>query len=145
MPVANFSIGHDVAVDITDPITGKIVTFGAVTGFQAESQTKQITSEPLNGPPQFAETFNGWKGQVDFDRTANDVDLFFQKLEDNYWNGVNTLLGVITETITEKDGSLTQFKFEGVAFKLGDAGKWKAQEKVSLRVDWMASRRRRIV
>ena len=130
---------------MTDPITGKLVTFGAITGFSAESQTKQITSEPLNGPPQFAETFNGWKGQVDLDRTSPAVDIFFQALEDNYWNGVNTLQGVITETITEKDGSLTQWKYTGVAFKYGDAGKWKAQEKVAIRIEWMASRRQRVV
>jgi hypothetical protein len=145
MPVNSFSIGHDVAVDMIDPILGTIVILDAVTGFSAESQTKQITSEPLNGPPQFAETFNGWKGQIDFDRKSHTADAFFQALEDNYWNGINTLSGTITQTITEPNGVISQWKYVGATFKFGDAGKWKAQEKVAQKIDWMASQRKRIV
>ena len=145
MPINNFSIGHDVAVDVTNPLTGKLMTLDSVTGFNAEQQTKEITSEPLNGPPQFAHAPNGWKGAVDFDRQSANADIFISQLEANYWAGINTLSGTITETITNPDQSISQFKFTGCTFKYGDAGKWKAQEKVPIRLDWTASQRVQIV
>jgi hypothetical protein len=139
------SIGHDVTVTIFDTTTQSIVSFPARTGFSAEPITKQINSEPLNGEPIFAEAPNGWKGQLDFDRTDPSIDIYFDNFEAAYWNGGNPLSGTITQTIQEKDGSVTQFVFTGVAMKLAQAGQWKSAEKVSQKVDWSAGRRKRVL
>jgi hypothetical protein len=137
----SFSIGHDVSLDIVDIVTGKQVVFPLVTGFAPDPITKQITSEPLNGPPLFAENPNGWKGTIDFDRTDSSIDIWFANREAAYYRGVSQFNVTITQTIQEKDGSVTQFRYPNVALKLADAGKWKASDKVSMRIDWMASTR----
>ena len=135
------SIGHDVTVTIFDVTSNSIVSFPARTGFSAEPITKTINSEPLNGPPQFAEVPNGWRGTLDFDRTDNSIDVYFANYETTYYAGANPLSGTITQTIQEKNGSVTQYQFTGVAMKLAQAGMWKAAEKVAMRVDWNASQR----
>ena len=145
MPVNNLSIGHDVTVTIFDVVSQSIVSFPARTGFSAEPITKTINSEPLNGPPLFAEAPNGWKGTLDFDRTDPSIDIYFANYEATYYAGANPVSGTITQTIQEKDGSVTQFVFDGVAMKLSQAGQWKAAEKVAMRVDWNASTRRRVL
>lgn len=145
MPVNNLSIGHDVTVTIFDTTTQSVVSFPARTGFSAEPITKTINSEPLNGPPLFAEAPNGWRGTLDFDRTDPSIDIYFANYETAYYNGNNPVNGTITQTIQEKDGSVTQFEFTGVAMKLAQAGMWKAAEKVAMRIDWNASQRERIL
>lgn len=150
MPVNNLSIGHDVTVTIFDTATNSVVSFPARTGFSAEPITKTVNSEPLNGPPIFAEAPNGWKGTFDFDRTDNSIDVYFANYEATYYAGGNPLNGTITQTIQEKGangapGPVTQFSFTGVAMKLAQAGDWKAAEKVKMRIDWMASQRSQVI
>ena len=145
MPINNLSIGHDVTVTIFDNTSQSIVTFPARTGFSAEPITKTINSEPLNGPPLFAEAPNGWKGTLDFDRTDPTIDIYFANYEATYYAGANPISGTITQTIQEKNGTITQFSFTGVAMKLAQAGQWKAAEKVPMRIDWMAGTRTQVL
>lgn len=145
MPNNSFSIGHDVAVDVFDNVTGRMVTFPAITGFSAEPNTKQISSEPLNGPPLYAENPNGWKGTLDFDRTDATVDVWFASREAKYYAGQSLFNVTITETIRESNGTVTQFRFPNCALKLAQAGQWKASDKVSLRIDWAGSTRTQVL
>ena len=145
MPINNLSIGHDVTVTIFDTATQSIVSFPARTGFSAEAITKTINSEPLNGPPLFAEAPNGWKGTFDFDRTDPSIDIYFANYEATYYAGGNPINGTITQTIQEKNGSVTQFVFTGVAMKVSQSGMWKAAEKVAQKIDWNASTRTQVL
>lgn len=145
MPVNNLSIGHDVTVTFFDGTTQLIVAWPARTGFSAEPITKTINSEPLNGPPLFAEAPNGWHGTMDFDRTDSTIDDYFAKNEALYFAGGNPITGTITQTIQEKNGSVTQYVFNGVAIKPSQMGAWKAAEKVAIRVDWSASNRVKVL
>ena len=145
MPINNLSIGHDVTVTIFDSASQSVVNFPARTGFTAEPITKTINSEPLNGPPLFAEAPNGWHGSFDFDRTDPSIDIYFANYEATYYAGGNPLSGTVTQTIQEKNGTVTQFVFTGVAMKLSQAGMWKSAEKVSMKIDWTASTRTQVL
>jgi hypothetical protein len=48
----------------------------------------------------------------------------------------------ITETITEVDGSISQWRYEGVMFAMPEHGNWKGDAKVSQRLEWCASFRK---
>lgn len=139
------SIGHDVSVTFFDGTTQLIVAWPARTGFSAEPITKTINSEPLNGPPLFAEAPNGWKGTIEFDRTDASIDDYFAKNEALYFNFGNPITGTITQTIAEKTGAVSQYVFIGVAIKPSQMGKWKAAEKVAIQLDWSASTRVKIL
>ena len=146
MPLNGFSVGHDLAIDIISPLTGQLITnWPLITGFSAEPATKQITSEPLNSYPLYSELPTGWKGTIDFDRTSGVIDNFFAHLEAAYYAGQNTLTGSITQTITEQNGTVSQYQFKGVTFKYTQAGQWKAQDKVAIRLDFVAGTRIKVV
>jgi hypothetical protein len=146
MPLNSFSVGHDIAVDVVDPVTGSLVAWPNATGFDAEPNTKQISSEPLNGPPLYAENPMGWKGSIEFDRIDSTVDDFFARNEALYYQGANLLSGTITQTIQEtRTGAVSQYRFSGVAFKLTQAGKWKSGDKVMMKIDWVASQRVKVI
>jgi hypothetical protein len=46
--------------------------------------------------------------------------------------------------ITELDGSVSTYQFDGVVFKLSNAGTWKGDASVKQKLDFYASRKRRI-
>lgn len=145
MPTGNFSIGHDISVDVVDGETGAVITFDQLTNFTAKPITKMINSEPIGDKPLFAEAPNGWSGTFDMDRTSPAADLYFASKEAEYWAGGNPLTGTVNQIITEKDGSLTQFRFPGAALVMEDPGNWKSAEKVTQRVKWTARSRDRIL
>jgi hypothetical protein len=47
----------------------------------------------------------------------------------------------ITETITEASGSVTQWRYNGVALKYAEAGSWKGDAKVSQRISFRCTAR----
>jgi len=145
VPVDNFTIGHDISVDIYDASTGNVVTFPAMTSFDRQPIFKQINSEPLNGYPIFAEAPNGWKGSIEFDRTDPTIDNYFAAQEASYFNGGNPLTASITETIQEKDGSVSQYRYPGAALKPDDMGRAVSATKMTIKMSWMASTRLQVV
>ncbi len=141
MPIANFTVGHDVSVDIISGTTGQVISLPANTGFTAEATTQQIASRPLSGPPVFGEMPDGWSGTIDFDRTDIRIDAFFAAREAAYYKGQNIINDAIVQTIRERDGTITQYRFVNVALKFSQGGQWKAQDKVAQNIAWKASTR----
>jgi len=69
------------------------------------------------------------------------VDNYFATLESQYYAGANQLPGTIYETISEPDGSLTQWRYTGVVLKLEKAGEFSGDKKVEQSVSFMASQK----
>jgi hypothetical protein len=142
MPISGFTIGRDVSIDITMP-QGP-VRFSIVTGFSKKQISTGIESKGLDGKNRFGEIPSGWEGTVDVDRANPDLDRAFAYLEGLYYAGLNVPESAITETITEPDGSVTQWQYVGVAFKYDDAGNAQGDAKVTQKFSWKASLRNEI-
>lgn len=142
MPVNGFTIGRDVAVDINMP-QGP-VRFSNVTGFEAKPMQSGIESKGLDGTDRFGTIPGGWQGSIDIDRANANVDIVFDQLEVLYYSGQNVPAGSITETITEPDGSITQWRYIGVAWTYEEHGSFQGDQKVSQKASWKASRRIRM-
>lgn len=145
MPVNNFNVGRDVAFDLFDANTRQIIRPSIVTGFDSKQMTQRVQVKGLDGVVRFAELPEGWEGTIELERGDSVLDDFIANQEASYYQGANVLAGQITETITEKDGSVTQYRFEGCAFKLSDGGSWKQDAAVKMKLDWVASKRRKVV
>ena len=145
MPVAGFSVGHDVTVTVVNPLTGAIITFGNITDFDSQEDTKAVESTPLSAPPAFGEIPHGWKLAFTIDRVDPTVDDFFAALEQAYWSGLNIPGSTGPEYIQEKNGTVTQYTYVGVAFKLDTAGSKRSQDKVTIKVAARASQRIKVV
>ena len=52
--------------------------------------------------------------------------------------------GTLYQYVTEADGSVTTFQFDGAVFKMTSAGQWKGDSAVRQKLDFFASRRKRI-
>lgn len=145
--MANITLGHDIAIDITDQATGTILaSFSNFTHFECKPITKSVSSEPVNGPPLFDDIENGWEGSFEYDRATNAIELYFAKREQGYFSNGARPVVTITQTIQEQsDGSITQYSLTGVALKLDSAGSWKAADKVSQKVSFKASRRKFVI
>lgn len=142
MSLNQLNFGHGVRIVITSPITGGLLTLTNITDFESKSNSEKITSKPLNSPPIFAHTPNGWSGTVTFDRVDNTLDLFFAGQEAAYWANAQTFSGQIFEYMTELNKTISQFSYDGVAMTFQDAGKKTSQAKITMKIEWEASLRK---
>jgi hypothetical protein len=144
MPMNGFNIGRDVTLDIVGQ-DGKIVALNLITTFDAKQMTDKVTIRGLDGHTRFLEIPDGWDGTIGITRGDRVLDDFIASLEENYYAGKDVIGSAITETIREVGGGISQWRYEGIMFKLDDAGAWKGNGDVQQKLSWVASRKRRIV
>lgn len=139
-PGSQFNIGSDAVVTFLS----NGVPFGAMllTTFQYKQLTTSLTSKPINGDPGYRENEEGWEGTAEFDRSVSTLDDFFVAKEQARFNGQQPPVMTITATINNTDGTTSRYRFEGVAVKLEDGGKYVADEKVTQTMSWRAARRK---
>lgn len=142
MPVNNFSVGRDVSLDIVGP-SGPI-RFSLITNFNSKQASKENTVKGIDGITRPVRFFDGWTGSFSVERQDSTVDDYFTQLENNYYAGINEGSVTITETITEPNGAITQYRYTGVLLKLDDAGSWAADNTVKQSISFMASRRLKV-
>ncbi len=141
--VGTFSIGKDVSVDIVLPSGGHLV-LAQITGFDAKPKMKKLNSVGLDGVNRHATIPEGWQLSFELDRANVVMDDFWAQFEAAYYAGQTTFNATILETIQEVDGSISQWRYEGVALAFDDAGNWKSDQYVKQRVSGDASFRKRI-
>lgn len=141
MALNQLNFGHAVTVTVISPLSGNVLTLTNVTEFDSKQNSEKIKSAPLNAKVIFAHIPNGWTGTVTFDRQDNSIDEFFAAMEAAYWSNSKTFDGAIFESITELDGTISQYKYEGVTFTFEDAGKKTSQTKITLKLAFEASDR----
>lgn len=142
MPVSGFTIGRDIAIIINMPQGPQ--RFSNLTGFTRQQISTGIESKGLDGVDRFGEIPSGWQGTIEIDRANGNLDRAFAYLENLYYSGQNVPTSTISETTTEPNGSISQFRYDGVAFKFDNAGDAKGDAKVSQTFSWKASRRRQV-
>ncbi len=139
MPVNGFSVGRDVSLSIVTA-SGPL-RLSLITGFSAKPNTKDQPIKGMDGVTRHLRLPDGWAGSFDVERQDSTVDDYFAQLEANYYAGQNEAPATITETITEPNGSVTQYRYTGVLLKLDDAGSWTGDASVKQRLSFIASRK----
>lgn len=139
--VTDFTVGKSVTlVFITN---GAIVGTASLTDFTAKQEVKKLRSDPLNSQPVLKNLPGIWSGSATLDRVDSTLDDFFAAQEDAWWSTGQTPTSYIQETINELDGSISQYRYEGVVMEF-DAGARKADERIQQKIDWMGARRRKV-
>jgi hypothetical protein len=137
-----FSIGRDTQLVVMGP-NGRI-DLSHVTGFESRQITNPIRVSRLDGSQLAAELPKGWEGSFDVERGTSALDDFISVIEQNYYNGTGVLPGTMYQYITEVDSSVSTYQFDGVVFKLANAGAWKGDSSVKQKLEFYATRKRRI-
>jgi hypothetical protein len=137
-----FSIGRDTQLVVMGP-NGR-VDLSHVTGFESRQITNPIRVSRLDGTQLAAELPKGWEGSFDVERGTSALDDFISDIEQDYYNGTGVIPGTMYQYITEVDSSVSTYQFDGVVFKLASAGTWKGDASVKQKLEFYATRKRRI-
>jgi hypothetical protein len=139
MPANGLSTGIDVKMSFND-IDG-VQQFAILKNFQAKEDSTVDQRTYIDGKTRHPKFHKGWSGSFTTDRTNNVIDRYFALQEASYYAGRDQLPMTITQTITETDGSVTQYQFIEVVLVYDDAGTWSGEEVVSQSISFQASRR----
>ncbi|MFM0630772.1 hypothetical protein [Paraburkholderia xenovorans] len=135
-----FNIGRDgLQLTIFDPSFGQ-VTFNGLTGFTSRPRYKKLESENADGKTRFRTVPNGHEGSFEIDREDASVHAFFAAKEANFFAQLAPTQAVITQTVQELDGTVSQWQHTDVELALDNAGDWKSLDKVPLQISFQASR-----
>ena len=137
-----FSVGRDCQLVLMGPY-GRI-DLTHVTGFEARQLTAPVRVDRIDGTQLAAELPKGWEGHFEMERGGPAVDDFAARVEAAYNAGQSVGAGTLYQYVTEADGSLSTYQFDGAVFKLAHAGSWKGDQSVKQRLEFFASGRRRI-
>lgn len=139
MPLNGYSVGRDVSLDIIGP-QGPL-RINQIVAFTRKPDITDQKIKGLDGITRHLRFPDGWSGSMDIERQDSTVDDYFSQLEANYYAGLNEAPITITETITEVNGSVTQYRYLQVLLALEDAGDWKGDASVKQKIRFMAARR----
>ena len=148
MPANTFSTGRDCQLVVIAPKgaggQGGRVDLSHVTSFESRQVTHAIRIDRMDGRHLAAELPKGWEGHFDLERGSPAADDFIAALE-QAWHVEGRLQGsTLYQYIQESDGSVSTYQFEGAVFKMVNAGQWKGDAAVRQRLEFFASRRKRI-
>lgn len=142
MGLTTFSIGRDTQLVVIGP-SGR-VDISHVTGFESRQLTAPIRVSRLDGSQLGAELPKGWEGSFEVERGTSALDDFIYSVEQGFYNGAGAQSGTIYQYVTETDGSVSTYQFDGVVFKLVSAGVWKGDASVKQKLEFFATRKKRI-
>lgn len=134
-----FNTGRDIQLKLVGP--NGHVDIDNVMGFDSKPDYADIKIDRLDGKQLHAAPEKGWTGSFDLYRANANLDRFFADAAEAWYNGGSYELSTIFAYITEADGSQTVYKFTDCAMKLDDAGQWKGDKEVTMKVAFVASRR----
>lgn len=137
-----FSVGRDCQLVLQGPF-GR-VDLSHVTGFESRQLTAPIRVDRIDGSQLAAELPKGWDGHFELERGGSTVDDFIARIEAAYVAGGPIPSGTLYQYVQESDGSTSTYQYEGAVFKLTMAGQWRGDQSVKQRLDFFASRRKRV-
>ena len=135
-----FSIGRDGA-QITIMGASGPMSFNILTEFDSKPQYKDLKVEGIDGITRSRHLPNGHTGTLMFDRADSGVSDYFAQQEANFFAGLSPDQVTITQTITEANGSVSQYQYTQVDLWEDDDGTWKGLDKVPQRVNFYSARK----
>lgn len=143
MPANGLSTGIDHKLSFND-ING-VQQFVIIESFTAKEDATVGKEIAMDGNVRHPKFHEGWSGSFVLQRSNNVMDNYIALQEASYYQGVDQLPMTITETITETDGSISQYQYTNVVVSLDSAGNWSGTEIAKQNISFMASRRLPII
>ena len=142
MAISVFSIGRDTQLVVIGPY-GRI-DLSHVTSFESKQVTQSVRVSRLDGNHLGMELPKGWDGSFETERGDSVMEDFIARMEQDFFNGSMNAQSTMYQYVSEVDGSVSTFQYDSVVFKLVNAGQWKGDAPVKQKLEFFASRRRRI-
>lgn len=142
MSLTAFSIGKDTQLVVMGP--GGRVDLSHVTAFESRQLTQSIRVSRIDGTQLGAELPRGWEGSFDVERGNSVLDDFISSAEQQHYEGRMPVPSTMYQYVTETDGSVSTYQYDGAVFRLANAGIWKGDAAVKQKLEFYAARRRRV-
>ena len=142
MAISVFSVGRDTQLVVVGP--SGTINLAHVTAFESRQITQSIRVNRLDGSQIGMELPKGWDGSFELERGDSAVEDFIAAAEQNYYNGAVISNSTMYQYVSEVDGSTSTYQYDSVVFRLSNAGLWKGDAAVRQKLEFFASRRRRI-
>lgn len=139
MPLQGYSIGRDVTLVLQTP-SGPL-SIPKITNFTRKQDATVERVKRIDGITETLRFFDGWSGGLRAKRNGPGVDRYFAQLEANYYAGLNEIAAQIYETVTEPNGAISQFRYDGVMLTYDDAGNVAGDSSIEISLTFTASRR----
>jgi hypothetical protein len=146
MPAAGRTVGRDLSIVLVDPNYngGMPLAFPVVSDVGFKQLAKMLQWVALDGTNSYAEIPQGWDVSLGIDRADGSVMNYFVQTEANYYVGASTSQVYLSETITNADQSVSQYRYVNGTMKLTSGGDYKGDDKVMIKIDAKFSRVQRI-
>lgn len=138
----SFSVGRDCQLVVIGPF-GR-VDLSHITGFECRQLTAAVRVERIDGVQLAAELPKGWDGVFELERGSSVAEDFVAQLEAQYYVGGRPGQATLYQYINEPDGSTSTYQFQGVVFKMTQAGIWRGDAAVKQRLEFFAVQRARV-
>ncbi|PHK92919.1 hypothetical protein CR162_21350 [Pseudoroseomonas rhizosphaerae] len=135
-----FDLGRQCRAVLVGP-DGAVIQLETVTGFDARQVVQKVRTNPLNGPPQEQQIPSGWEGSFEMSRQGRAADDLFSGMEARFWAGTPIPYCTLFQYVTERDGSISAYRYSNVSISLADAGSYRATEAVTQRIEFFASQK----
>src|SRR5271166_5234906 len=122
MPLDGLTSGIDHKITITD-LNG-VQQFAIIENFTAKEDAPVDKIVAMDGTVRHPKFHQGWSGSFTLERNSAFQDSYFAQQEASYYLGADQVPVVITETITENDGSVSQWQFSQVVLVFDNAGNY---------------------
>jgi len=142
MALSVFSIGRDTQLVVIAP-SGR-VDLTHVIAFDSRQITQSVRVNRLDGRQLGLELPKGWEGSFELERGDSSTEDFIANLEQAYFDGSTASSSSMYQYVSEVDGSMSTYQYDAVVFHLSNAGQWKGDAAVRQKLEFFASRRRRI-
>ena len=138
----SFTLGRNCQVVVMGP-QGR-VDFTHVTSFESRQLTNPVRVARMDGTQLGVDVPKGWDGSFEVERGTSSVDDMIATFEANYYATGAMPTGTLYQYVTEVDGSVSTYQFDGAVFKLSSAGAWKGDQSVKQKLEFFATTRRRV-
>ncbi len=142
MPVNGLNSGLDVKITYSD--ANGVQQFAILQSFSASENANAPEKVSIDGTTRFPKFHMGWKGTFEYQRDSNVLDNYIANQESQYYLGVDQLPGTITQTITENNGTVSQYSYSNVVLILENGGTWSGTDIVMQSFSFLASRKQQL-
>lgn len=143
MPLDGLTSGIDHKITFTD-VNG-VENFALLENFTSKEDATVDKLIQMDGNVRHPKFHQGWSGSFTLQRNSPFTDAYFAAQEASYYQGLDQIPVTISETITENDGTVSQWQYSGVVLVYENAGNYSGVEIVKQSVSFMANRKFQLV
>lgn len=140
MPQKGITLGPDCTLTIQDA-NGAIISMAVIQDFESMPEVENRKVPFLDGNVVPLSFQQGYKGSFHVVREDATLDRYFALKETAYYNKADIPSATITQSVTESDGSITQYQYIQCDLTLTDAGKYTNNAEIIQAVSFEAKRR----